>query len=881
MERTYTGSLVLFCLLLASCSSGSKTTTTTTPPSGTVQFTSPMSSPVIDAGESVTLTANMAVMWSLQGELAKPVGQLSNTTTASTTVTYMAPSSVSNTTQVIVVATSATDSSQTAELSVVINQPPAINPQSALSRNTSCVYSPFSGGAATGASGTVGASYSLGSTVDVAGGTGTAPFTWSVASGSLPVGTTLQWGTTTFAPSVAYLYGAPVSAGCSQVALQVTDATGATAVSPVYFLVIVPPALKVQVPNHPDAYSDVAYPQTGISVSGGVPPYQNWSLFNSASSPLPPGMGVNAVGPQNTSAAVVSGTPNGDGGFSYYTSFIQVTDSQTPYPAYGVASFNAYQFQSVLTSPCVPSQNANGSEPITTNLPGMNGSYAFLLKGFDANGPVVIAGSFTTDGAGNVSGGVEDAMRTTGSRTGIPITGGSYSIVVQNTDPVETPVIFSQGGCVLLTTPLGTNTFAVSLGGCSTGADPTSGICLVDSQSNPGLYTTGRMIEFDDSTGSGTRASGIVRLQDSSVISTGLSGSYSFGLSGWDSAGGRYAAAGSLTASSGTLSSVAADINDAGALQSAVTGGSGTYAVAANGRSTGTLTVGTASLNLAIYQVTSQEALLATTGTPSAANPIVSGEAIGAAGPFSALSLQNTHIFHMAGLAATGPDASIGILSFDGAANFSGTQYEDQADTVGTTPLSGTYAVDSATGRVAFQAAPGSTQNLGDHPLVGYVIPVPNTLTRQNCVDLASCVTGFLLSTDATAEAGQLEFQTSATAPPPPFSSLYFANYYFYGTDEGLDTSTPLVEGASNANPNGAHYAAVQSVSNPSSAYCQPPNCPLLIPNETLATGGYAVNSNGTGSLGAETISVTNGNVTYYIDESPVNFHPSIVVVEQ
>jgi hypothetical protein len=28
-------------------------------------------------------------------------------------------------------------------------------------------------------------------------------------------------------------------------------------------------------------------------------------------------------------------------------------------------------------------------------------------------------------------------------------------------------------------------------------------------------------------------------------------------------------------------------------------------------------------------------------------------------------------------------------------------------------------------------------------------------------------------------------------------------------------------------------------------------------------------------------VSVTNGNVTFFIDESPVNLHPSVVVVEQ
>jgi len=33
--------------------------------------------------------------------------------------------------------------------------------------------------------------------------------------------------------------------------------------------------------------------------------------------------------------------------------------------------------------------------------------------------------------------------------------------------------------------------------------------------------------------------------------------------------------------------------------------------------------------------------------------------------------------------------------------------------------------------------------------------------------------------------------------------------------------------------------------------------------------------------VGGETVAVTNGNVIYYIDESPLNPHPSVTVVEQ
>jgi hypothetical protein len=43
----------------------------------------------------------------------------------------------------------------------------------------------------------------------------------------------------------------------------------------------------------------------------------------------------------------------------------------------------------------------------------------------------------------------------------------------------------------------------------------------------------------------------------------------------------------------------------------------------------------------------------------------------------------------------------------------------------------------------------------------------------------------------------------------------------------------------------------------------------------------YSVSSNGTATVGGGTVAFTNGNVIYYIDESPINSHPSVTVIEQ
>ncbi|MGA7907273.1 MAG: putative Ig domain-containing protein [Candidatus Sulfotelmatobacter sp.] len=838
-----------------------------------MQFTSPTSAPAIDAGQSLNVTVNEPVTWSLQ-VVGRFTGTLSNQTSTDATYTAPDPSEVTGTLQVTIVATLVSDKTQSAALGVVIQ--PVLATTGALSGNTGCQYDPIN---FIGLSnGSVGSSYPSPSNGPPSAVGGTGPYTWSVKSGALPVGLSLGSAATTSSASVAYLYGTPVSAGCSQITLQVTDATGASATSTTNYVIITPPALKIQIPNYADAYSATPYPPTGFTVTGGVPPYRNWGISAIGGS-LPPGMTLSSDS-ENPATAVISGAPQacGVGACQTYNPIVQVEDSQSPYPAYGSATLNVNQWPALAANACMP--NTNGASGVTTNNANLQGSYAFLLRGFDADGPVVMAGSFVADGAGEVTAGVEDVMRTSGSQTNATITGGSFAIVQQGT--VST--FFEQAGCLVLTTSTGTTTFAVSMGGCSTSADATSGACVNNAQGDAGLYTTGRVIESDDDTGAGTRASGIIRLQDNSAFSAGLTGTFAFGLSGRDSIGGRYAAAGSFRASSGALSSVAADINDGGVVQSSLSGGTGSLGVvdATTGRQTASISIGSSTFSsLALYVVSAREVIVAETGVPGLTNPVVGGEAISTNGSFSNASLQNSHIFHIAGLTASGADPSIGILQFDGVGGFTGTQYEDQTGTIGVTSLSGDYLVNASTGRMVMSASELG-QNIGDHPLVGYVIPVPSTLTREICVHLASCVTGFLLSTDATAQAGQLEFQTPTIAPPPPFSNLYLTGYFFYGTDEGVDALTPLFAGASNADPTGGKYAGIQSASYPDSSYCLQPGCALLLPNEALtSSGAYSVNSNGSASIGGETIAVTNGNVTFYIDESPLNSHPSVIVVEQ
>src|SRR5262249_24514927 len=119
--------------------------------------------------------------------------------------------------------------------------------------------------------------------------------------------------------------------------------------------------------------------------------------------------------------------------------------------------------------------------------------YAFVFSGFDADGPVTLSGSFTADSHGTITGGVEDIVRKSGAQLEQPLIDGSS-------------ILFDNGGrgCMTLATAVGTTQFRVG----PTTLDPVGA-----------FYRDGRMIEFDDADGSGTRGSGLFRIQDSTVFS--------------------------------------------------------------------------------------------------------------------------------------------------------------------------------------------------------------------------------------------------------------------------------------------------------------------------------------------------------------------------
>jgi len=154
--------------------------------------------------------------------------------------------------------------------------------------------------------GQVGTSYSA---ILVASG-GKTPYTWSVASGSLPAGLTLSGGS-------GQVSGTPTTSGTSTFTVKVTDSASTTATKSLSIVVSAASVTPVQITTTslPDAQQGSVYSSTLVA-SGGTTPY-TWSL---SSGSLPSGLSLNSSNGQ------ISGTPSASGMFPMT---VQVKDSSS------------------------------------------------------------------------------------------------------------------------------------------------------------------------------------------------------------------------------------------------------------------------------------------------------------------------------------------------------------------------------------------------------------------------------------------------------------------------------------------------------------------------------------------------------------------------
>ncbi|MHC4714189.1 MAG: beta strand repeat-containing protein, partial [Planctomycetota bacterium] len=156
------------------------------------------------------------------------------------------------------------------------------------------------------ADGQVGVAYS--ETLAATGGV--TPYSWSIVSGSLPAGLSLN-------SSTGEISGTPTTSETANFTVEVTDSnTPADTDQQALSIYIAPETLTITTSSLPDSQVGVAYSET-LQASGGVTPY-SWAVVVGS---LPAGLSL------NSSTGEISGTPTAYG-TSNFT--VEVTDSDAP-----------------------------------------------------------------------------------------------------------------------------------------------------------------------------------------------------------------------------------------------------------------------------------------------------------------------------------------------------------------------------------------------------------------------------------------------------------------------------------------------------------------------------------------------------------------------
>jgi hypothetical protein len=588
--------LLFACLLaisVAGCGGGGG-------PAITIEVSSNNGRTTVDASQTLNFTAflsndsnNQGVTWTLTNSTAcsgAGCGTLSNIT--SQTVTYTAPNISSSSLSVTLTATSVAQTVVTGKATITIALPPAFS--------TICVATCALPGAANGIP------YSQ----TITAINGVAPLFFTVSSGSLPPGMSLnQNGTLVGTPTSPVLGQQPST---STFSIQVADnALPPVTVTQSYSILVNPPqTLSITTTSLPVGFVNTSYPGQ-ISAIGGVAPF-SWSITSGS---LPGGLNLNPKSGKITGSPTTTGIfpltfqvvdstlptsqkgsvslsmtvqsvvppltitttsplPAGTTGAAYNTS-LQATGGVQPYtwslvsgqlPAgltFGtnglisgvpvVAETNPAQFEVEVTDSEV--------SPVTT-LPQtftiaigagtnsdslLSGKYSFYFTGFGTDGSVTVAGSATFDGKGNISSGSVDTNRSSGLVAGATLA-GTYALGSDGRGTMEFKVTNTQSPLV----PALVLDYVIA----------------IDSNLNLRFFQ-------DDSTTTNTdtyatHGSGIMKpISTAGFSATSFNGNYAFEFSGQDSTGNREALGGIVHADGNqTIFPLAGDLNDAGTISS-------------------------------------------------------------------------------------------------------------------------------------------------------------------------------------------------------------------------------------------------------------------------------------------------------------------------
>ena len=860
----------------------------------------PSTAQSLDAGHSENFTATVAgdinargVSWSITlsgatctGATAVNCGTLTNAT--NTSVTYNAPVGLSSTETVTLTATSVLDRTTTANVTINLQIPPQF---------TTTSIAP---------SATNGTPY----TATIVATGGVAPLKYSIVSGSLPAGLSLNAnngnvvGTPTF--------DGPAPSQTSNFSVQVTDFNGVAALTPL--------ALSITVAAPTPIQGSAALPQgfTGanysgqISATGGVPPLA-YSLVPGSS--LPPGLTLNST------SGVISGLPpqNSQGNYAFG---VQITDHAIPTQTFAISPRPTITISTPPTFQITTASLPNGTATL---------GYGALVQAKGGVPPYhwsVVSGQLPA--------GLSLATQAdnTALISGTPILGGTdtFTLQVSDSDVNDAPLTAS----FPLTIVSGTNnntllngSYAFFFQGYDTGGPVAmAGTLAADGKGNissgfedvnrstgvmsgaklSGTYTIGingsdgrgtlhliatpavqnpLIVDFQlvlDSSGAfhliennntqtntdspnATHGVGVLKPLIQTVSGSSLNGNYAFEFSGRDLTTGRLAIGGVLHADGiSKITPVVGDLNDAGKL-SALQSPSGVFAYDSNsGRGTAQLLYeiagsGQTQLDFAFYFASSSDVFFVETdiNNPTQQFPRMAGEAVlqQTGISFGNSSFAGESVITGSGLDSGKGSVLAGLLTAsacDGSTHDALLVYDqNDAGTISkVTPAAASCTV-APTGRSTFN-------NLDSRLAVAY---------------LTGAGQGFTLGSDAAVTIGTLELQGATT-----FSNASIQGSYALTTAPPADTGANSAVGQLNSQPPSPMLGIADEVDAPGTPAHLAQSIQLTVQSiDPIAGRGTIQQSNGTAlpstlifyMLSPSQIRMISG------DSNPGNGHPELL----
>jgi hypothetical protein len=221
---------------------------------------------------------------------------------------------------------------------------------------------------------------------------GTAPYTFAIASGALPLGLSLN-------ASTGAITGTPTTSGASNFTIRATDAKGNVGARG-YTVNIGNNSLTLNPVSLPNGTQGTPYSQTLI-VNGGTGPYS----FSMASGSLPAGLSL------NPNTGVIGGTPTGSGPATFTIVATDINDN-TGSRAYTVNVGTNSITISPATLPPAP-QGSPYSQMLTAS--GGTAPYSFSIV------------------SGSLPPGL--SLSSAGAITGTPTSIGTFTVTVQAIDP--------------------------------------------------------------------------------------------------------------------------------------------------------------------------------------------------------------------------------------------------------------------------------------------------------------------------------------------------------------------------------------------------------------------------------------------------------------